>query len=399
MPVVQRFGPSKSLCLLMMCVGIAMPLASARSLAGEPVTANAAADSAKMLADELARLDSADLKERIAAHRALFQNSSITLDQLTRALGRPELSSEQRSRLNDIAYARFHGSPRAAMGVSFLPNPAVERIVIDAPLSSWDSARVLRPGDALVAIDGNPILAQEDVRISVISHDPGDQVVLVFERDGVVMRSLVRLGNFADLEDTRSAMGVDVYPRAWQLRLERTLGSGRSGERVVDTGVKAKDLARADRALRSALLMPPAELELEASKAGPGSIIMMSDPVGEAGEDRALVAGGSITELTRQAFASLDPMRHRNDGGRSGRRQNAAERIVINNGDLVNRLLARKNDRLEAIRAIEQRLADPKLNREERAEYRRLVEANQGQIRELDLQLRQLGEPKAPKAP
>jgi hypothetical protein len=294
---LQRIrGRSKASVFLVLASTVLGCLAIPQALATDPGAVLAKPDAAKILNDLIARLDSSDLLARIEAHRELFQNDLITLPQLTQSLGRDDLTSEQRTRLNDIGYARFRRAPRAAMGVSYLENQQVERIVIEAPLTNWDSARVLRPGDALVTIDGRAIAKQEDVRISVLSHDPGDQVVVVFERDGVVMRSTIRLGNFADLNETRVVMDRDPYPQAWQLRLERELGTGKAGERVVELGIKPRELSKADRALRAAMLTPPRELEMAAASAAPGSILLVPDRAGEAGEDRTLVAAGSSME-------------------------------------------------------------------------------------------------------
>ncbi len=381
-------------CAATLGLWIPAPVASA----SDPGSTISKPDPAKTLSDAIARLDSGVLLTRIDAHRELFQNEAVSLGQLTQALGRADLSSEQRARLNDIAYARFRRAPRAAMGVSYLENQQAERIVIESPLANWDSARVLRPGDALVTIDGRAITKQEDVRISVLSHDPGDQVVVVFERDGVVMRSTIRLGNFADLNETRVAMDRDPYPQAWQMRLERELGTGKVGERIVDLGIKPREMNKADRELRSAMLTPPRELELAAASAAPGTIVVMPDRAGEAGEDRTLVSAGMGGELTSQSFASLDPRRqgyttrrNRGNGNLGGQ-----ERLVDPIAAQRERALREQAGRQQAIKDAEQLLLNPQLNREQRAELRQIIKSNQDQLKLLEVRLMALREPGAP---
>jgi hypothetical protein len=406
---LQRIRGGSGVSFLLGCLSTAMvcfaapqALATDPALARDPGSKLAKPDATKTLNDLIAKLDAPDLLVRIEAHRELFQNDLVTLPQLTQALGRADLSSEQRTRLNDVGYARFRRAPRAAMGVSYLENPQVERIVIEAPLTNWDSARVLRPGDALVTIDGRAIAKQEDVRISVLSHDPGDQVVVVFERDGVVMRSTIRLGNFADLNETRVVMDRDPYPQAWQLRLERELGVGRAGERAVEIGIKPRELSKADRDLRAAMLTPPRELEMAAATAAPGTIVLMPDRAGEAGEDRTLVAAGTGIELTSQSFVSLDPKRHPPTMRRNRGNGNVGEQPRPNIdrvGAERDQALREQAGRMQAIKDAEQLLLNPKLNREQVSELRQIIKSNQAQLKLLEVRLMALREPGAPVPP
>jgi|GEM_PF-6985156 len=364
------------------------------------------------LSATIARLDSPDLLTRYEAHRDLFQNAAISLDDLVRAMGRDGLSAEQRVRLEDIAESRFRRSDKGALGVSFMESPTSERIVIDAPLTNWDSARVLRPGDVLVSLDGRLIAGRDDVRIAVLSHDPGDEVALVFERDGMIMRSMVRLGRFADLEDQRNTLNLDVLRTAWEARLERVLGNTRATDTVVRTGVRRSDIARSERTLMAAQLaaaaQPPESLDTAAQAAGPNGIAMV--PAGEEPEPRAFAAAGLGGAITSESYQSLDPARNTpnrrfGNGGvriqRPGQAGNAANPGEVAN--LVRFLEMQRSQREAVIKDLEARANDPTLNRVQRDGIRDLMDANRERMREIDMQLRALrgvdAQPAAPKVP
>ncbi|MDX2116647.1 MAG: hypothetical protein SFY96_00515 [Planctomycetota bacterium] len=351
---------------------------------------NAKADAAAELARLIADLDSAELLTRIEAHRNLFQTETISLSAMISALGRVDLSSEQRTRLNDVAFARFVNSPRGAMGVSYQQGTG-DRLVIDAPLSRWDSARVFRSGDAVISIDGRLVSEIEDVRVCVIARDPGEMANVVFERDGVLMRAAVRLGKFDELDNFRSPITEENYKRAWQLRLEREVGNATIGEHAVESGLTAREVSRRDAALRVAILTPPRELDQAASAAGPNAVVGIADPAGQSGEDRALHVAGTLPELSNQAFTSLDPRR-----GEGNRRRGPRQVEIQNNAQIVAALRERfesdRKDREAAIAQDKARLGMPGLNREQLAELRRRIQSNEDAVRVLELQIQSLRE-------
>jgi putative serine protease PepD len=57
----------------------------------------------------------------------------------------------------------------------------------------------LRPGDVIIAIAGTEVSTSADVRSMVIDHEPGDEIEIVFERDGEEQQITVTLGQRGEI--------------------------------------------------------------------------------------------------------------------------------------------------------------------------------------------------------
>lgn len=189
----------------------------------------------------LRALDSPRLEEREAAQAELASNSSITLREVLGLLGEvTALSPEQRARLIGIAREMFVDSPRAAMGVQF--GGTVEQgVAIQSAVEGFDSARVLKPGDAILAVDGEPV-TQSRLRAIIISHDPGEALELKIRRIGEggreeTLDATVTLGSMNRLARGGGYVDVGTLIDAWRERLSRAgVADGPAG-RPIETGV------------------------------------------------------------------------------------------------------------------------------------------------------------------
>lgn len=189
----------------------------------------------------LRSLDAPDLAERERAVEALVLSSAVSLREVLGLLSEvTALTPEQRARLMGIAREMFVQSPRAAMGVQF--GGTVERgVAIQSAVDGFDSARVIKPGDVIVAVNGQEV-TQSQMRAIILSHDPGESMGLRLLRSGesgseeqidvrVTLGSMNRLrgGGFID---------AGTMMDAWRQRLKRAGVSEEAGQRPIETGIE-----------------------------------------------------------------------------------------------------------------------------------------------------------------
>lgn len=183
-----------------------------------------------------AALGSADWSTRDRAEYELLHTRGPYLPALEAALRDPAATPEQRMRLERVARQRFTIEPRAAMGVQFdRSSPA--GVVISGPIEGFDAARVLRPVDTIVAIDGYRVTDQDEFRYQIVSREPNQEVELDVIRDGQVIRVTLRLGSYATLPEKR---GLDerTLMGAWEARLERLgVSTAETEDQVISTGL------------------------------------------------------------------------------------------------------------------------------------------------------------------
>src|ERR1043165_5443689 len=123
---------------------------------------------------------------------------------------------EQRERLLSIAHQKFDNEPRGAMGIQFnMASPDTRGALIEAPKQGFNAFEVLRVNDRVIFADGLPIDRRETLRKIIVSHDPGDEVPLVVERDGATLEVRVKLGEFSRLNQP---MDRSVMDMAWAHR-------------------------------------------------------------------------------------------------------------------------------------------------------------------------------------
>ena len=104
-------------------------------------------------------------------------------------------------------------APSEALGIGF---PRVEHaIILDQVRDAGAAARAgLRPGDQLVALDGEPLTAWFDL-VEEIVRRPGGLMELELMRQGLLMRLQVRLDSRTVDGKLQGFLGVSVAPTRW----------------------------------------------------------------------------------------------------------------------------------------------------------------------------------------
>src|SRR3954452_10360830 len=116
-------------------------------------------------------------------------------------------ATEQQQRTVDLSQMELSQKIAAAVALKELgyhvqirlPSVVVEDVVRTAP-----SARVLKPGDAILAVDGKPVHSLGRLHALITGHTPGEPVRLTFSRKGKVETATVR--TIASPEDRREAV-------------------------------------------------------------------------------------------------------------------------------------------------------------------------------------------------
>lgn len=186
-------------------------------------------------AELLAQLDSPDVRSRERA-TAEVAGGAYTLAAIETALARTDLSLEQRSRLRTAARPVFERSPRAAIGIRFTGDRESTAV---SPEEGFDAFNVLKDGDLIRAINGRRVSGQTDVRLSILSRDPGELITLEIVRNGEPRQVQLKLGSRAGF---RSGPGMDnrissdEIEDAWTRRSERLADQG---ARPLTAGISA----------------------------------------------------------------------------------------------------------------------------------------------------------------
>ncbi len=298
----MRAGVAASLVLLGMASGAAWATPGVTPpppafRAGEP---DPGAPAAQSPLDGLLRDlndDAFAVRERASA--LIAGDLSVPLDEIARALARPDLSPEQSARLAAAGEARFVNAPHAALGTSFQASFGTSpQVVIGRPQPGWDAARVLQPGDVIRAADGVVIDDFEQFRAILTAHDPGEAMALNILRGGRSIEVRVTLGRYDDLRDPLP-LDEDLLRGAWAHRVARVWKrAGLSPEQpAIDPRIDARTWRQLSRATERG----------ERSMAGQA---VAGSPEAAARAGPRLVAGG--TARATRAWA-IGP-----DGGRQG---------------------------------------------------------------------------------
>jgi hypothetical protein len=214
--------------------------------AAQPAAGDGPADAAAKKAEAevaalIRQLNDPSITVRDEAERRL---SAVGLSQaqLERSIQDPASTPEQRTRLERLGARTLYQTPRGALGVSFKN----DELVVGQCHEGFDSQRVLKPGDQLVAVDRHLVVTIDDLRPAVIMHPPGTKVPLKVVRDGRVMTVTIELGDFGALPRSplRDSVTYRQCDRAWALRLGDLLEDRRKG-RALDTGLSADAWAKA----------------------------------------------------------------------------------------------------------------------------------------------------------
>lgn len=164
------------------------------------------------------QLGSPDFRTREKATEQLTADDRISLSALETALRRNDLSMESRTRLLQVARAKFSRTPRAAMGVQFGGNLR-DRVVVGKTFERFESHRLLQEGDMIVGAGGYRLEGPSGralLQSLIVSRDPGDVLQVVVRRGAEKLTIDIPLGKFNDLDN--NFLPEDRIVRAWRLR-------------------------------------------------------------------------------------------------------------------------------------------------------------------------------------
>lgn len=193
-------------------------------------------DDAAWFDARVAELDADAFARRDAAATELEDDPRCTLELIEARLNDPRpLSPEQRERLARLGVELFEDSPRGAMGVQFSGWDDSDGVEVGATIPNFDARRVLEIGDIIRELGGMPVTERHEARAGILSHDPGEEVVVRIERRGEPMAVTLRLGKFNELRNNRP-VETNVMRAAWELRRARAAGTTPATAHVLTPG-------------------------------------------------------------------------------------------------------------------------------------------------------------------
>tara|TARA_R110002072_G_scaffold42064_10_gene117949 strand:- start:92986 stop:94068 length:1083 start_codon:yes stop_codon:yes gene_type:complete len=182
-------------------------------------TVSLAQDKTSALIDQL---DSESWQERDVALIDLIDSDQlITLSDLERFIGDPDLSPEQRARLNMACLTRFASHPKGGLGVSFGdPRPDGVEVVPIANDPRFPASAMLVPGDTITMVGDQPVTTETDLRAHILSREPGDLLPVTILRGVHTLEMQLPLGAFTQLAGA-ARLDPIVAQRAIELRWDR----------------------------------------------------------------------------------------------------------------------------------------------------------------------------------
>ena len=213
------------------------------------------------------QLDAPEYAHRESATTTLMQRDNLSDDRLARALRNAD-SPEQRHRLTDIAMHRFYhrmnpgGVPRdqgvGSIGIDLSErntvhpdhHPGLEQtaILISGTKPGFPGYVHLRPGDLILAIDGEPFpedLTWQDISERIKEYRAGQPITLDILRDGERRQVRFRLASYLRLSqvyNNRLPRGINPasYP-PWRQHLRSMLGEESPAPAVRFEPARAED--------------------------------------------------------------------------------------------------------------------------------------------------------------
>jgi len=167
-------------------------------------------------------LDADDLTTREDATEALTRQvlrpSFVNTSMIHRLIADPDLSPEQRARLILVDRASFAQGPRAAMGIRFA-NSDGTGIGIGETFKKFPSYKVLQAGDVILTAGDEPMVTQDDLRLAILSRDPGELLPVTIQRGDEVIEIDVELGYYDHLD--QPPLPERTLEMAWSKRVTR----------------------------------------------------------------------------------------------------------------------------------------------------------------------------------
>jgi Lon-like protease len=181
-------------------------------------------------------------------------------------------------------------------------------VLIRGVLRDAPAAKVLRPGDELVAVDGQPVHSLGRLHQLIAPHRPGDRLRLTFRRGGRTATATVR--SIRSLEDRRAAAigilvdetGAFIGKFPVRVRIDTAGVGGPSAGLAFALGLMEELGHNADRGYKVAAT---GELELDGSVLPIGAVKQKTVGAREAGVDVFLVPAGSNSRVARRNAGGL----------------------------------------------------------------------------------------------
>lgn len=315
---------------------------------------------------------------RESASALLEMTDRVPLEAIEKALSRRDLSAEQRERLERAGLLRFAKAPRGGLGVQF-GGWADGQVEISGTVEGFDAERLLEVGDVIVSMAGVRLINFRHAREVIVSHGPGESVVLEVLRRGRALTVTLRLGEFAALRNPQP-LETDLVAAAWKLRRQRLYGEGAAP--VMETGVTAGAWARLAREIeervqaRTMQFAEAMERARQGQQAEAGAALGGRGPIPrgvvivtgvEDDEPAGIVAGGSARRPgyeAAQVFAA------------------AGEDPFDQQGRAIESEIAALQQQLRVYR---QRMRDPQLQPQVRTQMSRQVEWMESRVQNLRL--------------
>ncbi len=229
--------------------------------AGQPGVIDGVASPAThaQLAELVRLLDAPDWGVRTNAQTKIQAIAGDDLPLIESALLQSDLTPEQRLRLDEVGLTVLRRTPRGAMGVTFGGIGGQNRsgVQISQTHAGFESDRVLRAGDVIHALDDVPITDFRQARPLIMSHSPGEVIVVKFFRGQEPLLARLRLGDFSELNSAnrqRVPIGLNnadetlanagIMRECWNVRRRREITPKLPEKPPIDPGI---DLAQADR--------------------------------------------------------------------------------------------------------------------------------------------------------
>lgn len=163
-----------------------------------PVMAHQPDTRTRELVNELA--SQAWLERDLATHELINFAEDISLDELEHFLLDPALTLEQRTRLVFVCVQRFAEHPKGGLGVSFgQVSPGSIEVMPIENNPRFPASAMLNPGDAIAKVDGVMMMSTLDLRLEILSREPGEVLPVTVIRAGRLVEMELPLGSFNEL--------------------------------------------------------------------------------------------------------------------------------------------------------------------------------------------------------
>lgn len=161
------------------------------------------------------------LDRDLATLELVSLSEEISLDDLEFFLADMTLTPEQRARLMQACITRFQAQPKGGLGVAF---GAIRVGAIEVqPIQNdprFPASAMLNMGDAITMVDGVMLNDSTELRVQILSREPGEALPVTVLRNNILIKMDLPLGSFSELSGAARLDPV-VVRRTLELRWER----------------------------------------------------------------------------------------------------------------------------------------------------------------------------------